>query len=105
MEKIILERPLKAVIDCGNASACLAAPQIFKELGIDTKGLYCDVDGNFPNHHPDPTEDRNLVALVNEIKSGEYDFGVAVLDCVALVKGFAFGPIPSETRVKIGRTH
>ena len=76
-EKITLERPLKVVIDCGNATACLSAPQIFNEMGIDTTELYCDVDGTFPNHHPDPTEDHNLVDLVKEIKFGDYDFGVA----------------------------
>ena len=76
-EKITLERPLKVVIDCGNATACLSAPQIFNDMGIDTTELYCDVDGTFPNHHPDPTEDHNLVDLVKEIKLGDYDFGVA----------------------------
>ena len=76
-EKIIIDKPLKAVIDCGNAAACLTAPQIFKEMGIETTELYCNVDGTFPNHHPDPTEDHNLVDLVKEIKSGDYDFGVA----------------------------
>ncbi|MBC8310800.1 MAG: phosphomannomutase/phosphoglucomutase [Candidatus Marinimicrobia bacterium] len=76
-EKIQLDKPMKAVIDCGNAAGCLTAPQIFKELGIETTELFCDIDGTFPNHHPDPTEDHNLVDLVNEIKSGEYDFGVA----------------------------
>ena len=76
-EKITLERPLKVVIDCGNATACLSAPQIFNDMGIDTTELYCDVDGTFPNHHPDPTEDHNLVDLVKEIKFGDYDFGVA----------------------------
>ena len=76
-EKIKIDKPLKAVIDCGNAAACLTAPQIFKEMGIETTELFCDVDGTFPNHHPDPTEDHNLVDLVKEIKSGDYDFGVA----------------------------
>ncbi len=76
-EKIQLDKPMKAVIDCGNAAGCLTGPQVFKELGIETTELFCDVDGTFPNHHPDPTEDHNLVDLVNEIKAGEYDFGVA----------------------------
>ena len=76
-EKITIDKPLQAVIDCGNAAACLSAPQIFKEMGIKTTELYCDVDGTFPNHHPDPTEDHNLVDLVKELKSGDYDFGVA----------------------------
>ncbi len=75
--KIKLDKPLKVVIDCGNAAACLTAPEIFKEMKIETTELFCDVDGTFPNHHPDPTEDHNLADLVNEIKSGDYHFGVA----------------------------
>ena len=46
-------------------------------MGIETTELFCDVDGTFHNHHPDPTEDHNLVELVKEIKAGKYDFGVA----------------------------
>ncbi len=75
--KITLKKNLKAVIDCGNAAACLAAPQVFKQLGIETRELYSNVDGTFPNHHPDPTEDHNLVDLIREIQEGDYDFGVA----------------------------
>ncbi|SVD47983.1 uncharacterized protein METZ01_LOCUS400837, partial [marine metagenome] len=75
--KINIEKPLKAVIDCGNAVACLTAPDIFKQVGIETKELYCNVDGTFPNHHPDPTEDHNLIDLIKEVKSSDYDFGVA----------------------------
>ena len=58
--KITLERPLKIVMDCGNATGCLSGPQVYKELGIELTELYCDVDATFPNHHPDPTEDENL---------------------------------------------
>ncbi len=77
IDKIKIEKPLKAVIDCGNASACIIAPRIFKQLGIDIKELYCDIDGTFPNHHPDPTEDENLIDLITEIQLGDFDFGVA----------------------------
>jgi len=76
-EKISIDRPLKAVIDCGNAAACLSAPDIFSKVGIKTLELYSDVDGTFPNHHPDPTDDHNLVELVKQVQSGNYDFGVA----------------------------
>ena len=76
-KKINLERPLKAVIDCGNATACLSAPYIFPEVGIEILELYSDVDGSFPNHHPDPTEDENLKELISQVKSGNHDFGVA----------------------------
>jgi phosphomannomutase/phosphoglucomutase len=75
--KISLERPLKVVIDCGNAAGCITAPTIFKELGMEVTELFCDVDGSFPNHHPDPTEDHNLVDLIAEVQKGGYDFGVA----------------------------
>ena len=74
--KIKLERPLKAVIDCGNAAACLSAPQIFPSLGIETHELYSEIDASFPNHHPDPTDDQNLKALIDQVQLGNYDFGV-----------------------------
>ena len=75
--KIKLEKALKAVIDCGNAAACLSAPEIFPSLGIETHELFSTIDASFPNHHPDPTEDHNLIDLIKEVKSGSYDFGVA----------------------------
>ena len=75
--KISLDRPLKVAIDCGNAAGCITAPTIFKELGMEFTELFCDVDGTFPNHHPDPTEDHNLIDLIAEVQKGGYDFGVA----------------------------
>jgi phosphomannomutase/phosphoglucomutase len=75
--KISLDRPLKVAIDCGNAAGCITAPTIFKELGMEVTELFCDVDGTFPNHHPDPTEDHNLIDLIAEVQKGGYDFGVA----------------------------
>ena len=75
--KINIHRPLSAVIDCGNAAACLSAPVIFPSVDIKIHELFCNVDGTFPNHHPDPTEDNNLVELVKNMKTGLYDFGVA----------------------------
>ncbi|MDP6570861.1 MAG: phosphomannomutase/phosphoglucomutase [Candidatus Marinimicrobia bacterium] len=75
--KITLKKNLKAVMDCGNAAACLVAPQVFKIMGIETRELFSNIDGTFPNHHPDPTEDHNLVDLIREIQEGDYDFGVA----------------------------
>ncbi|MBA7585564.1 Phosphomannomutase/phosphoglucomutase [subsurface metagenome] len=76
-EKITLARPLKVVMDCGNAAAALVAPQIFKRLGVDLTELYCDVDGRFPNHHPDPTELHNLADLIKVVQRGGYDVGIA----------------------------
>ena len=77
VNKIKIEKPLKVVMDCGNAAASINAPQIFSSLGIDLKKLYCEPDGTFPNHHPDPSVKENLEDLIREIKSGEYDFGIA----------------------------
>lgn len=76
-DKVKLDRPLKIVMDCGNAAACLAAPELFKRLGVEITELFCTVDGSFPNHHPDPTEVENLEDLIAAVKKGSYDFGVA----------------------------
>ena len=76
-EKINIEKPIRLVMDCGNASGAINGPEIFKELGIELKELYCDIDGSFPNHHPDPTVKENLKDLINEVKSGNYDLGIA----------------------------
>ena len=76
-DKVKLDRPLKVAMDCGNAAACLAAPELFKRLGVELTELYCTVDGRFPNHHPDPSEVKNLQDLIAVVKQGSYDFGVA----------------------------
>ena len=72
-----LERPPRVVIDCGNGAASLVAPQLFARLLPDRKCLFCESDGTFPNHHPDPTVVENLLALVAEVRTGHHDFGVA----------------------------
>jgi len=75
--RIKINKKMKVIMDCGNAAGCIVAPKIFKKLNIDLEELYCDIDGNFPNHHPDPTVDFNLNSIVNKIKAGSYDLGVA----------------------------
>ena len=75
--KINLERPMKLAMDCGNAAACLAAPEVFSGLGAETTELFCDVDGRFPNHHPDPTVLENVAELVATLKGGDFDAGLA----------------------------
>ncbi|NOZ08378.1 MAG: phosphomannomutase/phosphoglucomutase [FCB group bacterium] len=75
--KIRIKRPLNVVLDCGNATGCLTAPRVFKELGMNVTELYCEVDAAFPNHHPDPTVDANLTDIVELMKTGQYDFGAA----------------------------
>lgn len=77
LNKIHIERPLKVVMDCGNAAGGILAPDIFKKLDIELTELYCDIDGTFPNHHPDPTVKENLADLINIMKTGQYDIGVA----------------------------
>lgn len=77
IEKISFGRKMKVAMDCGNAAACLAAPQIFKALQVDLTELYCEVDGRFPNHHPDPTVSENIKDLVRTVKDGQYDVGIA----------------------------
>lgn len=77
IEKISFGREMKVAMDCGNAAACLAAPKIFKALQVNITELYCEVDGRFPNHHPDPTVSENIKDLVRTVKDGQYDVGIA----------------------------
>tara|TARA_A100001037_G_scaffold118141_1_gene107627 strand:- start:1356 stop:2720 length:1365 start_codon:yes stop_codon:yes gene_type:complete len=77
IDKINIERTMKVVMDCGNAAGAINAPDIFKNLNIDLTELYCDPDGTFPNHHPDPTVKENLKDLIDIMKSGNHDIGIA----------------------------
>ena len=72
-----LARPPRVVLDCGNGAASLVAPQLFRKILPDAKCLFCESDGTFPNHHPDPTVVENLQPLIAEVTRGGYDFGVA----------------------------
>ena len=76
-EKININKKLKIAIDCGNAAGCIVAPSLYKKFNIDLYELYCDTDGTFPNHHPDPTVDSNLVDLQNFVISNGCDAGIA----------------------------
>mgnify|MGYP000386139247 CR=1 FL=1 len=75
--KINIQKKIRVVMDCGNAAGAICAPEIFKNLNVELSELYCDVDGTFPNHHPDPTVEKNLIDLIEKIKSGDYDIGIA----------------------------
>lgn len=77
VDKITLERELRVAMDCGNAAACLVAPRLFRDLGVDLTELYCEVDGSFPNHHPDPSVPKNLEDLSRVVQSGNLDMGIA----------------------------
>jgi len=72
-----LARPMRVAVDCGNGVAGEMAPQLLKRLGCQVTELFCQIDGTFPNHHPDPSKPENLEDLVAEIKKGGYDVGLA----------------------------
>jgi len=69
--------PLKVVLDSGNGTAGLAAPEVIRSMGCNVTELYSEPDGRFPNHHPDPTIPKNLEALIGSVKKEHADFGVA----------------------------
>ena len=75
--KINKDKKIKLVIDCGNGAAGCIAPELFKNIGCDVIELYSEVDGNFPNHHPDPGKTENLKDLIQEIKKSNADLGLA----------------------------
>ncbi len=72
-----LARPLKIVIDCGNGVAGGIAPQLFRALGCELVELFCEVDGNFPNHHPDPSKPENLQDVIDALRSTDAELGLA----------------------------
>ncbi len=74
---VALARPLRIAIDCGNGVAGAFAPTLFRRLGCAVTELYCEVDGTFPNHHPDPSVPKNLADLVAVLARGEHDLGLA----------------------------
>ena len=77
LQRINCERRLKVVIDCGNGVAGAVAPQLFRRLGCDVHELFCEVDGNFPNHHPDPSQVENLQDLIQTVLEQKADIGLA----------------------------
>jgi phosphomannomutase/phosphoglucomutase len=74
---IKLARPMKIAIDCGNGVGGAFAPELFRRLGCDVVPLFCDVDGRFPNHHPDPSQPKNLRDLIARLAQGDCDLGLA----------------------------
>ena len=72
-----LARRLRVIVDCGNGVAGELAPQLFRALGCEVETLFCEIDGNFPNHHPDPSQPKNLVDLIAAIKARGADVGFA----------------------------
>ena len=72
-----LARPMKVVVDSGNGIAGASAPGIFRALGCEVIELFSEVDGNFPNHHPDPSKPENLQDLINTLQSSDAELGLA----------------------------
>ncbi|NOX08894.1 MAG: phosphomannomutase/phosphoglucomutase [Gammaproteobacteria bacterium] len=71
------ERPLRIVVDCGNGVAGEAAPALLRALGCEVDELFCEIDGNFPNHHPDPSKPENLKDMIARVKEIGADLGMA----------------------------
>lgn len=74
---VALGSSYKIVVDCGNGVAAAVAPQLFKALGHDVVELHCEIDGNFPNHHPDPSQPENMQDLINKVAEEQADIGFA----------------------------
>jgi len=86
----VLSRRLNVVVDCGNGAGSLVAGQLFSRLGVDATYLFCESDGTFPNHHPDPTVVENLEDLIAEVRRSNADVGVAFdgdADRIGIVNG------------------
>ena len=77
VEDVKVTRPMKVVVDCGNGVAGNIAPKLIKSLGCHVLPLYCDIDGNFPNHHPDPGDEKNLQDLARTVVETRADIGIA----------------------------
>ena len=77
LSDIRLARPLRIGVDCGNGVAGSVAPDFFTALGCEVFPLFCDVDGTFPNHHPDPADPHNLEDLIRAVKDHNLDLGLA----------------------------
>ena len=70
-------KKIKVVVDCGNGSAGEIAPRLMRALGHEVIELFCEIDGNFPNHHPDPGKPKNLQDLIRTVKKEGADIGIA----------------------------
>jgi phosphomannomutase/phosphoglucomutase len=76
-ERLRLTRPMKVAVDAGNGAGALVAEQLLKAIGARVTPLFCESDGTFPNHHPDPTVDENLEDLIRTVRGAPHDLGVA----------------------------
>ena len=72
-----LARKIRIAYDCGNGAGALVAPKLFARLGVEGRGLFCESDGTFPNHHPDPTVPENLEDIIAAVKQDKAEVGIA----------------------------
>src|SRR5204863_1026708 len=72
-----LSRRINAVYDCGNGAGALVADELFEKLGLTGRGIFCESDGTFPNHHPDPTVPENLQDLQAAVRRERAELGIA----------------------------
>ncbi len=72
-----LARPMKIAVDCGNGVAGAFAPSLYRRMGCEVVELFCEVDGHFPNHHPDPSQPKNLADLMRRLEAGDCELGLA----------------------------
>ena len=70
-------RKIRVAVDCGNGVAGAFAPELYRRLGCEVQELFCDVDSRFPNHHPDPSQPKNLQDLIAALKNGDAEVGFA----------------------------
>jgi phosphomannomutase/phosphoglucomutase len=77
-ERAHVDEPVRMVLDCGNGAGSVIAPEALRAAGIEVDCLYCESDGSFPNHHPDPTVDENLADLVDRVTRTGADLGVGL---------------------------
>jgi len=74
---IRLKRPMRIAVDCGNGVPGAFAPELYRRLGCEVQELFCEVDGTFPNHHPDPSQPENLRDLIAALRRGDAEIGLA----------------------------
>lgn len=77
LSDVKLARPMKIVVDCGNGVAGAFAGDLYRALGCEVQELFCEVDGTFPNHHPDPAHPENLQDVIHALQTGEAELGLA----------------------------
>ena len=77
VDGVKLQRKIKIAVDCGNGVAGAFAPELYRRLGCEVQELFCEVDSRFPNHHPDPSQPKNLQDLIAALRTGDAEIGLA----------------------------